>query len=294
MPATDVAPADLLATIGTEATDRVGQRIGTVLDVYADQHSGDAEWVAITAPTGHPTFVPLAGARLVDHQPALGVDARDVASAPHFDATGRLSRQDEERLWAQYRLAPPAAVAGGIAAPTPNPRPTYASAAPRTAGAQSVAGEDGRKRRAPLASLPWAALALVALLGVLSYLVATNVTDENDRGGIDLADDEAPEGSDPAGAAGTTNTTLARGAAPVGTGATTGTAAAPAGAAATGRNNAGGTLAADGRPLLPLPAEGLGVFSGRPAQGRGAIVESVVSDEGSGSATGPATGSSST
>ena len=81
-------------------------------------------------------------------------------------------------------------------------------------------------RRAPLAWLPWAALGLAAVLGLLFLVFVVRVANDDDDDGA--------------------------------------------------RND----LSAAGRPLLPLPAGGLGAVAGQTAEGREMRVESVVADEG--------------
>ena len=166
-----------------------------------------------------------------------------------------------------------------------------------------------------LGLVPLLLLGLLAAAVVL--LLARNAWDEGDEAGIDLRNDPSPSGEaadDPAtdededsgssATAGATAPTVAGAAAPTTATAPTATsptataptATAPTAPAAGGPSGAGtkssggsggvgaaasaAPLTSGGTALLPLPAGGLGAYSGAPAEARSVTVESVVSDEG--------------
>lgn len=160
------------------------------------------------------------------------------------------------------------------------------------------------RRRAPLGWLPWAALALLGLLGAAAFLIARNVGDAGDEPGVDVVDDEAAPGQDPPGLDANRDDGADSGGAPDAT--TDGTGASATGAAATvasspsstqrpaatappasaaspaGAGSGGGsaTLTAGGQAILPLPAGGLAPLATSAVSGTAVPVESVVSDEG--------------
>lgn len=173
------------------------------------------------------------------------------------------------------------------------------------------------RRRAPLGWLPWAALALLGVLGATAFLIARNVGDAGDDPGVDVVDDPAAAGQDPPGLDANVDDGADSGGAPDATTATDSTSAAAGqasvtaapsnGAATTARPSAatvtpattaasvaasvapgGGTgvtpgtatLTAAGQAILPLPAAGLAPLATSPVAGTAVPVESVVSDEG--------------
>jgi hypothetical protein len=154
----------------------------------------------------------------------------------------------------------------------------------RAVGAVSVRGRPVRK--APLGWLPWAALALLGILALVSLLIARNVGDAGDKAGVDLTDNAAAKGQDPPGpdanandggdAGGDPDTapTTAAPAAPATS------APAPAAAAAPAPAEGTSSIVAGGRALLPVPGSGLASLAGQAAEGRTVLVESVVADEG--------------
>lgn len=184
----------------------------------------------------------------------------------------------------------------------------------RRRSAHSLTG----RRRAPLGWLPWAALALLGLLGAAAFLIARNVGDAGDEPGVDVVDDAAAPGQDPPGldpnrndgadaggapdsTAATVNSTAAAGSTPpvttvAGAAATAASSPSSAQPAATttpaaavgsaGGGSGGGlatgsaSLTAGGQAILPLPAGGLAPLSTTAVSGTSVPVESVVSDEG--------------
>jgi hypothetical protein len=151
----------------------------------------------------------------------------------------------------------------------------------RSVSAVSVRGAGHTVRKTPLGWLPWTALLLAGILGLGALLIARNVGDAGDDPGVDLTDNAAAEGQDPAGPDANADDGADSGGDPdTAAGAGSGSAAG-AGANGTPASAApAAAVTANGQPLLPLPSAGLAGFSGQAAEGKGATVESVVADEG--------------
>jgi hypothetical protein len=96
--------------IGRTAVDPDGEKVGKIHDVYADDTSGQPEWLALT--TGffgtRVSFVPLAGASMSGDEVCVGYAKDLIKDAPHVDAAGHLTSQEEQQLFAHYRM-------GGVA-----------------------------------------------------------------------------------------------------------------------------------------------------------------------------------
>jgi len=86
------------------AVDPSGDKIGTVFDVYLDNDSGQPEWLAVN--TGmfgtKVSFVPIAGASIVDEDVMVAYTKDQVKDAPRADADGELSAEEEEALYTHY------------------------------------------------------------------------------------------------------------------------------------------------------------------------------------------------
>ncbi|CAN5525630.1 PRC and DUF2382 domain-containing protein [soil metagenome] len=94
--------------IDRNAVDSDGSKIGTVSDVYLDNQSGQPEWLAVaTGMFGSKvSFVPIAGAELVDDDVMVGYPTSQVKDAPRCDADGELSPEEEDSLYAHYGTQP--------------------------------------------------------------------------------------------------------------------------------------------------------------------------------------------
>jgi uncharacterized protein (TIGR02271 family) len=81
-----------------------GGKIGTAVQVYADDETGKPEWVSVR--TGlfgtKQSFVPLADASVSGDQITVPYDKAFVKDAPNIDDEGHLSRDQERDLYAYY------------------------------------------------------------------------------------------------------------------------------------------------------------------------------------------------
>ena len=96
----------LSSWIGRSVLGRDGEDIGTVVDVYVDDATGQPEWLAVkTGRKGDPVgFVPLAGAGVRDENVVVGYDTERVTTAPSADPDGVLTVDEEAMLYAHYGL----------------------------------------------------------------------------------------------------------------------------------------------------------------------------------------------
>ena len=93
------------ASIGRDAFDPDGEKIGTISDIHYDDVTEHPEWVAVK--TGlfgtKETFVPIHGSGLHgDGDLQVAYDKAMVKNAPRIDPEGHLSAEDERELWAYY------------------------------------------------------------------------------------------------------------------------------------------------------------------------------------------------
>jgi uncharacterized protein (TIGR02271 family) len=81
-----------------------GDKIGSVGQVYLDDHSGDPEWVSVR--TGlfgtKESFVPLNGATLAGDRLEVPFGKAHIKDAPKVDADGDLSPSEENELYTYY------------------------------------------------------------------------------------------------------------------------------------------------------------------------------------------------
>src|SRR3954470_4806746 len=91
---------------GRTAVDADGEKIGTVEEVYLDADTDRPEWLAIkTGMFGSRiSFVPVAEATDVDGDVRVPYAKDQVKDAPHAEADGQLSEQEEARLYRHYGL----------------------------------------------------------------------------------------------------------------------------------------------------------------------------------------------
>lgn len=83
-----------------------GDKIGSIGQIYADDHNGQPTWV--TARTGlfgtSESFIPLDGARLEGSDIVVPYTKDQVKDAPRVDADGHLEPSEEDRLYEHYQL----------------------------------------------------------------------------------------------------------------------------------------------------------------------------------------------
>ncbi len=86
--------------------DGSGHKIGKIADNYTDDDTGQPEWLAVT--TGHfgsnVSLVPLAGATPAGDGIQVPFPKDQVKEAPNAGLDGKLSQEEEARLYAHYGL----------------------------------------------------------------------------------------------------------------------------------------------------------------------------------------------
>jgi sporulation protein YlmC with PRC-barrel domain len=91
---------------GQELTDRDGDKIGRIEEVYLDADSGEPEWLLVhTGLFGSKrTFVPLAGATDEDGELRVPLEKGTVKDAPQVEPNGQLTKDEEAALYRHYGL----------------------------------------------------------------------------------------------------------------------------------------------------------------------------------------------
>src|SRR3954453_16989505 len=91
---------------GKNALDADGDKIGTVEEVYLDADSDQPEWLAVK--TGlfgsRISFVPVAEATDAGGDVRVPYSKDQVKDAPHAEADGQLSQEEEAQLYRHYGL----------------------------------------------------------------------------------------------------------------------------------------------------------------------------------------------
>jgi len=86
--------------------DANGNKIGRVGQIYLDDQTSEPNWV--TVKTGlfgaSESFVPVSGASIQGSDIVVTYDKETVKDAPRVDADGHLSPEEEDSLYAYYRL----------------------------------------------------------------------------------------------------------------------------------------------------------------------------------------------
>ena len=89
---------------GATVRSASGDKIGTVEQVYVDDHTSQPEWVTVR--TGlfgtKESFVPLAAARFDGADLVIDASKKEVSDAPKIDDDGHLSEQDEDEIYRYY------------------------------------------------------------------------------------------------------------------------------------------------------------------------------------------------
>jgi uncharacterized protein (TIGR02271 family) len=95
---------ELAGWIGHTLVDRSGDKIGKIVDLYADEATGQPEWIAVN--TGRfgskVSFVPLAGAERAGDDLRVPYEVDQVKDAPKADPDGQLSQEEEARLYGHF------------------------------------------------------------------------------------------------------------------------------------------------------------------------------------------------
>ncbi len=103
---TDTREQDYAAWIGHQVVDSAGETIGKVANIYMDDHTGEAEWVAVN--TGmfksRSSFVPLQGGKADGDRIVVGYDKAKIKDAPQVedDGDGYLTPEEEQELYRYY------------------------------------------------------------------------------------------------------------------------------------------------------------------------------------------------
>jgi uncharacterized protein (TIGR02271 family) len=97
---------DTLTWRGQAMTDRDGDKIGTVEEIYLDADTNEPEWALVN--TGlfgtKRSFVPLREATHEGEGVRVPYEKAHVKDAPAMDADGELSQREEEELYRHYGL----------------------------------------------------------------------------------------------------------------------------------------------------------------------------------------------
>jgi sporulation protein YlmC with PRC-barrel domain len=91
---------------GQQLTDREGEKIGRLEEIYLDADSGECEWALVhTGLFGSKrTFVPLAGATEADGELQVPLEKAAVKGAPQVEPNGQLTKDEEAELYRHYGL----------------------------------------------------------------------------------------------------------------------------------------------------------------------------------------------
>ena len=99
---------DVNSLPGESLHDQVGQKIGTIKDVYGTGDDGDAMWVTVEASTGlvssRMVFVPVSRLKHEDDQVRVPYSAQRIERAPEVDPADELSPEDDRRLRDFYAI----------------------------------------------------------------------------------------------------------------------------------------------------------------------------------------------
>lgn len=89
-----------------KVTDRSGDKVGTVKQVYLDNDSGQPLFASVS--TGlfgsSESFVPLQDASFTGDELRVGYDKDKIKDAPRIDADGDLTEQEQDRIFDYYGL----------------------------------------------------------------------------------------------------------------------------------------------------------------------------------------------
>ena len=101
-----IEKARMLQFRGQQLTDRDGEKIGRLEEIYLDADSGECEWALVhTGLFGTKrTFVPLGGATEADGQLQVPLEKASVKDAPQVEPNGQLTKDEEAQLYGHYGL----------------------------------------------------------------------------------------------------------------------------------------------------------------------------------------------
>lgn len=101
-------PAEL-AWIDRQAVDSTGQAVGRVVDVYVSDATGEPEWLGVTTRLfgSRMSFVPTQGAVSLGEHVRVAYDRLFIKDSPNVEADGRLSAEEEVRLYRYYGMSVP-------------------------------------------------------------------------------------------------------------------------------------------------------------------------------------------
>src|SRR5215218_2885218 len=95
-----------IAWRGQDALDAEGSKIGTIEEIYLDTDTDQPEWLAVK--TGlfgsRISFVPIAEATDAGGDVRVPYSKDQVKNAPHAEADGQLSQQEEAQLYRHYGI----------------------------------------------------------------------------------------------------------------------------------------------------------------------------------------------
>jgi hypothetical protein len=91
---------------GEDLTDRDGNKIGRIEEIYLDADSAEPEWALVhTGLLGSKrNFVPLADATEVEGKLRVPLEKAKVKDAPGVEPNGQLTKPEEAKLYAHYGL----------------------------------------------------------------------------------------------------------------------------------------------------------------------------------------------
>jgi uncharacterized protein (TIGR02271 family) len=91
---------------GNTAVDSDGDKIGSIDEIYMDDHTGQPEWLAVkTGMFGsNVSFIPIADAHEADGNVQVPYDKQQVKDAPQAEPDGHLSLEEEAALYRHYGL----------------------------------------------------------------------------------------------------------------------------------------------------------------------------------------------
>lgn len=99
---------EIRSLLGSRVIGADGEEIGKVGQVYLSDTTGEPEWVTVR--TGlfgvKQTFVPLMNARRSGEEIRVPFDKDTIKDAPNIDLDGRLSLEEEARLYRHYGIRP--------------------------------------------------------------------------------------------------------------------------------------------------------------------------------------------